>query len=487
MNGMARHRYAPPLLLGMGFSMLALSWAMTNPPFASPDEPAHYLRSLAVGGLSLAGQSDVDAPAGLWTTHDPACNKFRPEQPASCLDDLITTDREVTADSAAGLYPPLAYLLPGALARLESNPQDADRAGRLALVAISSIFFVVASLLLWSPDTGYVSLIGLLVAVTPMVVFVSSMLNNSALETAAGLAFAAAIIRLARPARSRAWVWVAAASSGAILTVARATGILWMTFGVALYCILVGRSGLREELRRNRAPVLGAAIALIAAATANRAWEAAYGTDVAQEGPLAYPWRDKIGEAFSRLPRLGAEWIGKFGWLDTTLPKAAVLAWLGVGAAMVAVALVVGRARQRLALLVALALALGVAAILSATLRAGELGGNLQARHLMPFLVVIPLLAGEMVAQRATRWRNVGTVLAILVGFTTTVQFAAWYLNARRQSVGVDGSLFFLADPDWGPPLGWAFWLVVTVAALGLLLASPVIDALGRRSHPRLD
>ena len=260
-----------------------------------------------------------------------------------------------------------------------------------------------------------------------------------------------------------------------------------MTFGVALYCILVGVSGLREELRRNRASILGVAIVLIAAAGANRAWEATYGTDVAQEGPLAYPWRDKIGEAFSRLPRLGAEWIGKFGWLDTSLPKAAVLAWLGVGAAMVALALVLGRARQRLALLVALALAVAVAVILSATLRAGELGGNVQARHLMPFLVVIPLLAGEMVTQRATRWRNVGIALAILVCFTTTVQFVAWYLNARRQSVGVDGSLFFLADPDWEPPLGWPFWLVVTIGALGLLLASAVIDARDRRSGPRLD
>jgi hypothetical protein len=487
MNGSTRRRYAPPLLVGVAFSVLALSWAVSNPPFASPDEPAHYLRSLAVGGLSLAGNTEVDVPAGLWTTPDPACNKFLPEQSASCLDDLVTTDREVTTESAAGLYPPLAYLLPGALARLASDPQDADRAGRLALVAISSILFVLAALLLWSPGAGYVSLLGLIVAVTPMVVFVSSMLNNSALETAAGLAFAAAIIRLARPGTSGPWVWVAAASSGALLTVARTTGVLWMTFGVVLYCILVGLSGLREELRRNRASLVGAAMVLIAAAVANRVWETTYGTDVAQEGPLAYPWRDKVGEAFSRLPRLGAEWIGKFGWLDTTLPNAVVLAWLGIGAAMVAMALVVGRLRQRLALLVAVALAVAVAVILSATLRAGELGGNVQARHLMPFLVVIPLLAGEMVAQRATRWRNLGAALAVVVCFTTTVQLVAWYLNARRQSVGVDGPLFFLADPDWEPPLGWPFWLVVTIGALALLLASAVIDLRERRSHPRLD
>jgi hypothetical protein len=480
MRRLVNRKNAPPLMAGIAYSVLALSWAMTNPPFASPDEPAHYLRAVAVGGLSLRGNIDVDVPAGLWTTRDPACNKFLPDEPASCLEGLATTDRELTVASAAGLYPPLAYVLPGALARLESNPQDANRAGRLALVAISSVLFILAAFLLWSPEASYLSLIGLTVAMTPMVIFVSSMLTNSATETAAGLTFAATIVRLARPGRSESWVWVAAAVSGGLLTVVRTTGILWMTFDVALYCILVGWLGLRETFRRDRWWVVGVAAVLAAAAAANRAWEATYGTAVTQEGPLEYPWRDKVGEALSRLPRLGAEWVGKFGWLDTTLPKAAVLAWLGLGAAMVVVALVVGRTRQRVSLVTALALALGIAVILSATLRAGELGGNVQARHLMPFLVVIPLVAGEPIARAAMQWRRSRVALAIVLCCTTTIQFVAWYVNARRQSVGVDGSLFFLADPEWTPPLGWPFWLVVTVSALALLLGSAVVGSARR-------
>ena len=482
-----KQSYAPPVLAAVAYSVLAISWAVTNPPFAAPDEPAHYLRALAVGDLSLAGSTQVNVPAGLWTTRDPACNRFVPEQPASCLDTLVPTDRKRTVESAAGLYPPLAYMLPGAVARLASNPQSADRAGRLVLVAISSILFVLASLLLWSPEVGYVSLLGLIVAMTPMVIFVSSMLSNSALETAAGLTFAAAIVRLARPGAHRPWVWAVAAGSGGLLTVARTTGILWMTFGVALYCILVGLSGIRESVRVSRSPLIGAATVLVAAAVANRAWEATYGTEVARAGPLAYPWMDKISEAISRLPRLGGEWIGTFGWLDTRLPRTVFLTWLGLGAAIVSVAVVVGRPRQRLALLVALGLAVTAAVLLSATLRAGELGGNVQARHLMPFLVVIPLLAGEIIAHRGLRRWSVDVALTAIVFLTATIHVIAWYMNARRQAVGVDGSIIFLPDSQWEPPLGWLFWLAVTIGAAFLLLASRVVDRLERGSPPQPD
>ena len=285
---LVNRRNAPPLLAGIAYSVLALSWAVTNPPFASPDEPAHYLRSLAVGGLSFRGNIDVDVPAGLWTTRDPACNKFLPNAPASCLEGLTTTDRELAVASAAGLYPPLAYLLPGALARLESNPQNANRAGRLALVAISSVLFVLTAFLLWSPEAGYLSLIGLTVAMTPMVIFVSSMLSNSALETAAGLTFAAAIVRLARPGLTghgcgplqlEAADFSPSLDHGDPLDDLRGRALLHPR-----------RSpGIRESVRVGRSRLVGAAAVLVAAAVANRAWEATYGTAVTRAGLSRIP------------------------------------------------------------------------------------------------------------------------------------------------------------------------------------------------------
>ena len=111
------------------------------------------------------------------------------------------------------------------------------------------------------------------------------------------------------------------------------------------------------------------------------------------------------------------------------------LTWLGLGAAIVSVAVVVGRPRQRLALFVALGLAVTAAVLLSATLRAGELGGNVQARHLMPFLVVIPLLAGEIIAHRGLRRWSVDVALTAIVFLTATIHVIAWYMNARRQAV----------------------------------------------------
>ena len=310
----------------------------------------------------------------------------------------VPTDRKRTVESAAGLYPPLAYMLPGAVARLASNPQSADRAGRLVLVAISSILFVLASLLLWSPEVGYVSLLGLIAAMTPMVIFVSSMLSNSALETAAGLTFAAAIVRLARPGAHRPWVWAVQLRSGGLLTVARTTGILWMTFGVALYCILVGLSGIRESVRVSRSPLIGAATVLVAAAVANRAWEATYGTEVARRARSPIPGWTRSAKRSRGCPVWAASGSGHSGGSTRGFrePRSHVAwAWGSDGRRGGRR----GRPRQRCT---PRRTRLGAdrAVLLSATLRAGELGGNVQARHLMPFLVVIPLLAGEIIAHR---------------------------------------------------------------------------------------
>ena len=111
----------------------------------------------------------------------------------------------------------------------------------------------------------------------------------------------------------------------------------------------------------------------------------------------------------------------------------------------------------------------------------------MQARHLMPFLVVIPLLAGEIIAHRGLRRWSVDVALTAIVFLTATIHVIAWYMNARRQAVGVDGSVIFFPDFQWEPPLGWLFWLAVTIGAAALLLASRVVDRLERGSPPQPD
>ena len=119
--GEASSTMALPFDLATFDVVLLLSWAMTNPPFASPDEPAHYLRAIAVGGGSVAGAVTVDVPAGLGASTDAACNAFLTNASAACLDDVRATDRATRQETAAGPNPPLAYLLPGVVARQASD------------------------------------------------------------------------------------------------------------------------------------------------------------------------------------------------------------------------------------------------------------------------------------------------------------------------------------------------------------------------------
>ena len=474
-----RGTHAPPLVLATGYAVLLLSWAMTDPPFASPDEPAHYLRAIAVGGGSVAGAVTVDVPAGLRRAPTPRATPFsRTPRPLVST----TSGRRITRRARRrrpAPYPPLAYLLPGVVARQASDPQTANRLARLTVAVTSAVLLASAALLLWQPAVGVVSLLGMAVATTPMVIFVGSIESNSALEASAGVAFAAALLRLSRSAAATGWTWFAVAATGSLLVLSRSTGVLWLALDALIFGVLVGASRLLGLWRSSRRAAV-VATTLVLAAVANRTWEWAYGTVVTTSGPLAYPWRERSAMPPRVSTDLLREWVAGLGWLDSFVPSATYAARPRSGAR--------GRCtdhravRERAALLTALAGAVGAAIVLSATLQAGQLGGDVQARHLMPALVAVPLLAGEIVSRSRLR-AQVGRVVVAVFAVTAALQWVGWYWNARRHAAGSDGPLWFVLDSEWAPPLGWPFWCVVVLIGAALMLASarlPVSEPVSR-------
>ena len=129
-----------------------------------------------------------------------------------------------------------------------------------------------------------------------------------------------------------------------------------------------------------------------------------------------------------------------------------------------------GSWRERPVLLALAGSALAGCVALSAVLLA-TVGDPTQGRHALPFLVAVPLFAGEvlfrhraMLPPPATRWG-----LLTLGGLAGVGQAVAWYWNARRQAVGIDGPLLFVGVAEWAPPLGWWPWMAV-VAVAGALV-----------------
>jgi hypothetical protein len=477
-----------PILVLAAYGLLLVAWSIGNPPFAGPDESAHYERAIGVGQGQLIGpKASIPIPAiapsdvarmDQWVADatrtvrvrgglllpDPACNAQQSTKSAACLLGQSPIPDPSLVLTPVGNYQPEAYLLPGWLLLRADNPSTADQLGRLAGALICLILLAVAVTLLWTGDV--VSLLGTLVAVTPMVVFVNAQINPSGLEIASSVTFLSAMLVLSRAGQPARWVWWAAAASGAVLALSRSLGPVWLVIGVGVLLGLLGLNGAANLFRQNRIPAAICVLALVGAVVANRIWEGAYGSHLRL---TASGLRHQLGPALHQLPNLLRQEIGDFGSLDSPLALPFVAGWLLLTLGLVGVALYVGSRRERLVMAIATILSPVIAVLFYAAFYAGS-GFAAQGRHLLPAGVLVPLLAGEIVlrnrqrlSQHALRRTAIGVPL-----FVGCVQAAAWYGNARRQAVGVHGPLWFIPHADWQPPLGWWTWTAVVLAAAAL-------------------
>ena len=336
-----------------------------------------------------------------------------------------------------------------------------------------------AVFLLWNTEARLVSLTGMVVAVTPMAVFLAATLNPSGLEIMSALAFVSALIRLTRDEadhRSARWSWTVAAVSGVVLALSRTQGPVWAALCLATIIPIGGvRKFLRTTLEDKRwsAP---ASIAVLVAILLNRLWERVYGPQLPFDPT---PLVSSISQGIAQLPAVLREQVGVFNYLEVSMPLLAYGLWGALAVALVTTALLVGSRRQRLHLLLAIGAALTLPVLLVATTMR-HTGFGLQGRYVLSFSLVVPLLAGEILVRRYDRLRALDAAqlflpFALVAGF---VQFVAWWTNARRFAVGIRGPRWFLPSAEWSPPLGWWPWLLLAVTGVCFLMAAPLLDRL---------
>jgi hypothetical protein len=462
-------------LVGLICSLTA--WTLASPLGSGPDEPSHMIQAAATVRGEVAGPS-ARVPFGAlfkvtvpqWTAQAaalPNCFAFRPDQPAGCSPPVGTTGSPTPSTTQFGNYPPLYYALVG-LPSLGIPGSRGLYAMRAVAVVLDSCLLALGLFVLVRYGRSRLRPLGALVALTPMVLFVTSVVNDSGIEVAAAFAAWCALVTMADGVSiPRALGWWAALAV-ALLMVSRPTSLL---DAALLALVIAAYAGWRrtQAIVADRAawPVLGMGVLGGVMAVA---WLLVAGSPTL----LGYPLRPQrnlvgsvelvVGESGGRLRQL----VGDFGWLDTPVPLRDVVVWATIVGVLVAVGLLRSSAVRRsvpLLLLGTFAMSLAIE-----TPRVNAIGPFWQGRYWLPLAVGVPLLACAPFAtnfrgrhsRRRPRWQSVALVVAVGT-VLALVQIDALVTALRRYEVGLGAPVG--ATAHWAPPGGDA--LVLSLAIVG--------------------
>ncbi len=477
----------------VAFGLMIGAWSMATPLFAAPDEPGHLIQAAA----AVRGEFDVPAQPGVYGAVSkvkvpewageagslPNCFAFKSSVPAGCEPHLGDQRTTVLVETEFSNYPPLYYLLVG-LPSLAWSGSGAVYAMRLVSLILCSGLIALGLFLLDRYHPRRLPLVGSVLAITPMVVFLSAVVNSSGMEITAGFAAWCGGLCLVEqedvpPALAR---WTALAFVVLILSrpISPANAAI-------IVVVLMAVGGLRKarSLLHDRRFRLVWVPALLATAVAG-ALLVVGGSPRLLHGPVN-THLDLVRSAWVTLQLVPSDlrqMVGRFGWLDTPVPYAIyVLWWAMVGALCVVAVVVSAECRRALPLLVVLAVA--VPLVFQAP-KVDTVGIYWQGRYTLPLAVGLPLVASTLQARRGTHGSPSRpglpiTVAGILVVGAAIIaaQVVSFLAALRRYQVGVGAAPG--SPVRWQPPGGTALVTALLVAGLALGLGLFVWMALARR------
>jgi hypothetical protein len=412
--------------------ILTTAWIVLTPFGGYPDDLDHYLRAAGVSegqvvGTPVPGVAEMPVPPKSCCEPGPAMAYWvqsgirhvdvppvlEPEripcgvainQPRSdCTKD--TTDTSTSYQTTMGTIEPSAYLLPGVAMAIVRDSSLSFRVARLAnaVLEILALGLVLAGCARRPNFARRVA--GFCLAATPMVAFVISSGSPNAFETAGAIGVWIAALELSSGStdeRAPATLWAGFLLSGLLLVTARSLGPVWLLGIVGLTLMTRRRRPLIAACRASRRWAVATVAVLAAGAVTTVVWEAKVQPHVALDAAFA---RGQLRPSFHDIPRVLHEVIGGLGNLDIYVPEPAAKIWVGLVLVMILVAVITGKGRERLTLIVLLAATF--AAILA--IDAGIMRQNgfaIQGRHVLAIFVGLPIVAVDMirVPDRIARW-----------------------------------------------------------------------------------
>lgn len=462
---------------------LSMLWVFASPIMSVPDEPAHTIKAVSVAhgqlnGVSGGQQSDltiVKVPGYIANLGGQACMAWRATVTADCAPPIQASAQElVDAGTSAGNYNPFYYAVVGLPSQFLS--------GAKALYAMRGVSALICAVFLSCAIGAAASLrrpfwptTATLVAVTPMVLFLSGSINPNALEivtTAALFMSACLVFENCRNLANVRLAMVVVGVSGAVLANTRAMSLLWLACAVGAAVLLYGWKPLlavfknRLGLAMMALIALGCALSLAWLVMAN-SFQSLLGTPT--DIPPAQAFARMLDETFE----YSTGYVGVMGWLDTPLPGAIMAFWNFAFAAVILGGLSVRRLRSRITVWAGLAAVLLVPAVVQAQ-AVQDVGYIWQGRYLLALFVLFLLACG--VALRTTPAPQGARAKAVsrwLIAGTVGVHLYAFLYVLRRYVVGLQEHTNWseMFNPMWQPPFSWqglslAYLAVLTVGGV---------------------
>lgn len=468
MNKVARG----PALLVLGVLLLQAAWIVTTPPFRGIDEFDHAFRAAAVAGGEWVPGMPAEAGRGRLVTvpRDIAeaahaqCAALEYTGPDNCSPvKELPTGRVQIASSAAD-YPPLFYWVVGTVA-LPFEGAAALYAMRIA-TALLSLFFVGVAAWAMGLLRGAWPMIGLILGLTPVFIYSTTVAAPNGVEMGAGVALWATLLALV-DGRSRnietRLLW-GAILSAAVLGGLRLLGPAFLLMILSTVAALDWRATRDLIRRRLRLALLGTGI--VGASVAAQAYW------------MFHVVVDEVSTPGAENPSVVTA-SSLIAWPLQTIAAFPLRTDSGPGVVYLVVAVLVmglvvtawrrGLGRARVLMLVTLIASLAFPYVF--TLPTVDSVGNIwQGRYLLPYSVGLVLLAGYALGRRRPG-PSLPRTAFLLAGTSYAVALASCYIKLRSDELS--GRSASIADAAWHPPS--PFMLVaITAVAVALLTAAVV-------------
>ncbi len=480
-------------VVAFAFVLLAMgTWSLATPLFGAPDEPVGVIKAAAVVRGELVGHlvggstsplGSVDVPAFYANTRNvPSCYHRRPAVAASCAPAVVGTSAPKQVLIYNARYPPLYYAIVGLPSLLGAGDAEIYLM-RLVSAALSAFFVALAVTTAVTWSRSRIVLVGVVVATTPMVLFLGSVVNPAGLEVSAAIAvWTAGVVLVAEHLDDppRGLVAVLGAST-CVLELVRALSPFWVGLTAVVLLVVAERAALRRFVSHRHVRIGLAAVVVVGALAS--AWivvERSYDVYSTTVVPNGVPESTILEFSFLHNDYYLPGMIGVFGWFDTFAPTFTYVVWYGLVGFVVVAASAVCRLRDALTLLT-FVVAVAVVPVAISTSQVHRYGYTWAGKDTLPFAVGLPILAAALVGRSSLgdHGRRIAGVVC-LAAFLA--QVAAFFEMLRRYAVGTSGPDFgFLVHPSWQPPTGLVSVLAVEVLALGALslLAYRAVGAVG--------